>query len=355
MLSGIWRGSRLAGRLRGAWRHEADEALKPVRKDVRRLATEVERLRAALEQTAIRAARGDRASAQVRSIMELNESQRDRLVDLPALLDEQQLRAHVSHAISTAALRSDPFEHIVVDPLFPPAVYDLLISAIPPAAFFDDHDPIKPNLVFPMTFGPTLSTTVWNAVDTMIARQCIQPAVLEKFHQPLQHHYDTVFGPAFRAQANALPKLSDGGRLMLRRSGYHLAAHRDPKRSMLTCLMYLARPGDDERHGTQLFRVTDDREASYKQTYYPGADGGTCELATVVPFRPNTMLVFLNAHGAHGATIPADAGEDLERYSYQFYVAPENAALGTLIRQLPQDRRTMWQNKNRVATLKPNA
>ena len=72
------------------------------------------------------------------------------------------------------------------------------------------------------------------------------------------------------------------------------------------------------------------------------------ELAAEAPFRPNTLLVFLNARGAHGATIPADAGEDLERYSYQFYVVPENAALGSLIRKLPPERRTMWQNKNKV-------
>ena len=135
---------------------------------------------------------------------------------------------------------------------------------------------------------------------------------------------------------------------MLRRPRYHLSPHRDQKRSMLTRLLYLTRQGDNEAHGTQLFRVIDDREASYKQTYYPGADGCRCELATVVPFRPNTMLVFLNSRGAHGATIPADAGDDLERYSYQFYVAPENTALGALIRELPLERRTMWQNKNRI-------
>jgi len=350
MLTNLLRHSRIATRLRGAWRHEADEALKPVRKDMRRLAAEIEELRATLERTAMRAARGDRAAAQIRHIMELNESQRDRLADLPALLDEQQLKTHVAHAIRTADLRTEPFAHIVVDEILPQAVYELLLAAIPPTVFFDDHDPIKPNLVLPLTFGPTLSREVWNTVDGMIARQCIQPALLETFHQALQDHCDIIFGPAFRTRANALPKLSAGGRLMLRRPGYHLGAHRDPKRSMLTCLMYLARPGDDERHGTQLFRVTNDREASYKQTYYPGADGGTCELATVVPFRPNTMLVFLNARGAHGATIPADVGADLERYSYQFYVAPENAALGALIRELPKDRRTMWQNKSRVTT-----
>ena len=72
---------------------------------------------------------------------------------------------------------------------------------------------------FPITFGPTLATTVWNFVDAVIARRVIQPAVLEKFHEPLQRHFDTVFGPSFREQANALPQLSSGGRLMLRRAG----------------------------------------------------------------------------------------------------------------------------------------
>ena len=266
------------------------------------------------------------------------------------MLDEPQIQAHVSRAIDAAEMRSEPFDHIVVEQVLPAAVYDLLIAAIPPAVFFDDHDPIKQNLAFPIGFGPALTTLVWGFVDTTVSRRIIQPAVLEKFHEPLQGHDDTIFGPSFHARANALPTLSSGGRLMLRRPGYHLAPHRDPKRSYLTCLLYLARHGDDEAHGTQLFHVMNDREASYKQTYYPEADSCRCELATVVPFRPNTMLVFLNSRGAHGATIPADAVDHPERYSYQFYVAPENAALGTLIRELPPDRRTMWQNKNRIAS-----
>jgi len=352
MLRDVLRRSKFASRLRAVWRHEADEALKPLRKEVRRLTGKVDALHTALQHTSARAARGDRSAAQIRCIMELDAQQHEQLASLPTLLDERQIQTHVAQAISAAELRSEPFEHLVAEEILPPAVYDLLLGAMPPVVFFDDHDPIKQNLVFPITFGPALPRKVWNIVDTMIARRCIQPAVLKKFHQPLQDHYDTIFGSAFRAQANALPKLSSGGRLMLRRPGYHLAPHRDPKRSMLTCLLYLARPGDDEAHGTQLFSISKDQEASYKQTYYPGADGSTCELETMVPFRPNTMLVFLNAHGAHGATIPLDAIDALERYSYQFYVAPDNAALGELIRQLPRDRRTMWQNKNKVTTPK---
>lgn len=348
MLARLLKQSNLLARLRGAWRHDAEEAMKPVRKELRRLAREVEQLQAILQETSIRAARGDRNAAQLKGIAELNEQQRQELARLPAVLDKEALAASVDRAVQSATMQSEPFHHIVVDQLLPPGVYDLLLRALPPAVFFSDHDPIKQDLHLPLTFGPLLATAVWNFVDDAVARQCIQPAVLHKFHEALQHHYATMFGTEFVERANQLPQLPSGGRLMLRRPGYHLEPHRDPKRSLLTCLLYLARPGDSEAHGTQLFRVADDSDAPFKQTYYPRDHGHACELVHVVPFRPNTMLVFLNSRGAHGATIPDDAAGTLERYTYQFYVAPENAALGALIRELPAERRAMWQNRNRV-------
>lgn len=350
MLGNLLRRTSLGARIRGAFRHDAEEAMKPLRRELRRLSRDVEALQAALQDTAARAARGDRASAQLRLMLELNERQRDQLTGLPQLLNEQLIQAHVAHAVAAAPRLSDPFDHIVVDEVLPATLYQQMLGAIPPEPFFLDHDPIKQDLHLPITFGPALSMTVWNFVDTVLARRFVQPAVLEKFREPLQQHFETVFGPSFREQANRLPQLSAGGRLMLRRPGYHLDPHRDPKRSMLTCLLYLARPGDSEAHGTQLFRVIGDREAPYKQTYYPEADGRRCELVTVVPFRPNRLLAFMNSRGAHGATIPEDAGEHVERYTYQFYVAPENEALGTLIRELPRERRVMWQNKNKLTT-----
>jgi hypothetical protein len=63
------------------------------------------------------------------------------------------------------------------------------------------------------------------------------------------------------------------------------------------------------------------------------------------------MLLFLNAEGAHGADIPDTAPSDLERYSYQFYIAPENEALRGLIRELPRERKSMWQSKDKVVTV----
>jgi hypothetical protein len=348
MLLELLTGTKLAARLRGAWKHDVEQAMRPLRAELRRLTREVGEIRVALDETAARAARSERTSTQLRLIHELDEQQRDLIDLLPTILNVDCVGAHMRQAIESAPVRSDPFEHVVVEGLLPEALYDLLLTALPPAVFFHDRDPIKQNLAFPMVFGPLLSMRVWNFVDEVIAGHLIRPAVLNKFHEPLQRHYDVIFGPSLRERAGGLPHLTSGGRLMLRRPGYHLSPHRDPKHSMVTCLLYLARPGDSDVYGTQLFRVTGDQEAHYKQTYYPESNGHPCELAAVVPFRPNTMLAFLNARGAHGATIPADAPGDLERYSYQFYVAPKKEALRDLLKTLPRDRRAMWQSRDKV-------
>jgi hypothetical protein len=332
---------RLRSPLARLWNRDVDEALKPVRKDVRELARRLEGLEALLRETAESARRADRIAL----VEVLDRRQRARVADLPRLLDAAGVARHVRAAIDAAPLLTTPYEHMVVEDVLPRETYDLLLEAIPPEVYFDGADRIKRNLRFPMEVGPALSADAWGFFDAVIARQVIRPAVLERFRGPLDRHFDSMFGPAFRERAHALPQAVSGGRLMLRRAGYHLGPHRDPKHSMLTCLLYLARPGDSETFGTQIFSVADDGDAGYKQTYYPEQDGKRCELVKVVPFKANSMLVFLNSRGAHGATIPADAPASLERYSYQFYVAPEKDALASLVKSLPPERRARWISK----------
>jgi hypothetical protein len=228
---------------------EGDPETKLLRRDVRRLLRRVEELEAARRDDAERLRRADRTSAQLRLTTLLNQRQREDVERLPALLDEPRIAAHVRCAISSAPMLTDPYEHILVERVLPDDVYELLIRAIPPAEFFDDRDLTKQNLVFPIELGPTLPSLVWAFMDDVVARQIIRPAVIERFHAPLQDHFAAVFGPAFVAQANALPQSIHGGRLMLRRPGYHLAPHRDPKRAMLTCLLYVARRATARRTG----------------------------------------------------------------------------------------------------------
>ena len=348
-------GARLG--LNRMWRPDLDAATGSLRKDLRRLTRRIEQLEHLLRATeghlqGVRelARQANRASAQVRLVSVLNRRQQREIDQLPALLNEERIDQHVRRAVAAAPLLADPYEHIVVERVLPEAVYDLLIRAIPPAEFFNDRDPIKQNLRFPMDFGPTLSAAAWEFMDGAIASRIIRQAVLDKFKGPLQRHFASLFGSALTERANMLPQSASGGRLMLRRPGYHLGPHRDPKHSMLTFLLYLARDGDSDSdtYGTQIFRVFADADAGYKQTYYPEEEGHKCELVKVVPFKANTMLVFLNSRGAHGATIPPDAPADLERYTYQFYLSPAADALSALVKLLPAPQRAMWRSKPEV-------
>jgi hypothetical protein len=137
---------------------------------------------------------------------------------------------------------------------------------------------------------------------------------------------------------------SSDGRILLRRRGYRIPPHRDPKWGFLTAILYLARRGDSETWGTQLFRVSGDSEAHGPAPHW--VEDTQCSLVEDVKFRPNRMLVFLNSVGAHGAEIPSDAQpESLERCIYQFRVAPVTESMATLKAALPDDRRASWAGK----------
>ena len=60
MLSRLLKRTNLVSRLRNAWRLDDEEATKLIRKELRRLARDVEQLQAAVQDTAVRVARGDR-------------------------------------------------------------------------------------------------------------------------------------------------------------------------------------------------------------------------------------------------------------------------------------------------------
>jgi hypothetical protein len=172
----------------------------------------------------------------------------------------------------------------------------------------------------------------------------IAPAVLEKFRAPLVGWLRQSFPAVGDDPLSQVEMKCTDGRIMLRRPGYRILPHRDPKWGFITCLMYLARPGDDTRWGTQIFRVADDREARGANPHWISEQ--QCEWVADVDFVPNRVLVFLNSAGAHGAYIPEDAEPaDLERYTYQFRVGPERESIDALKSTLTPEQQPMWAGK----------
>jgi hypothetical protein len=254
-----------------------------------------------------------------------------------------RIAAHIQAAVERANVVDDPAPHIVVEPILPLDVYELLLQSIPPPEFFSDRDPVKQDFELrDLVRAPRFSRAVWSFFDQQVVAQVLSSAVFERLRPAVVERYCRMLGSSAGVRAAALVHQTRSGRIMLRRPGYQLKPHLDPKRVVLTGIVYLAHPADTEEYGTQLFRVTQPFVQPSMKTFFPEDAGLRCELARTVPFRPNTLLAFVNADGAHGAALPRDA-RLLERYAYQFYIKPDEDEFLDLLRYLPPDVRAPWE------------
>ena len=262
---------------------------------------------------------------------------------LDARLSLDRIRAHVIAAVNRASVCTEPTTHAVIENVFPADFYELVNAAIPPAELFPSRDPVKQDFHLDehLDGAPLLTQRVWRFFDEDVVAGILAPALHQRFHDAVVDHYAETAGGDFGERAAAIPHRGFAGRLHLRRPGYHLKPHLDPKRVVITGLVYFARPGDGEQFGTQLFRVKKAFTSSTMGKFYPEDEGLPVELARTVPFRANTLFAFVNSKAAHGASLPADAPLH-ERYAYQFYVKPRDGDLKKLLLELPPDARKNW-------------
>jgi hypothetical protein len=270
--------------------------------------------------------------------------------DLPAL--EARLRepgtihSHVRAAVSAATRQDWPFPYMVIDDVLPPDVFAALVRGLPPAVLFADRPVNHQQLRPPFPLAPQYSRRIWDFMAEVVVKKFIRPVVIERFRDPVN---DWLRGNFPAVGDNPIEKIgiTYWGRVLLRRPGYLIPPHRDPKWAVITMLLYLPRPGDDDRWGTQLYTVAGDDEAPDVRPHWIG--DSPCTLAADVAFRPNRLLVFMNSTGAHGAQIPLDAQPaDLERYAYQVRLRPSGASMAELVAGLPDDRKALWMGDANV-------
>ena len=282
--------------------------------------------------------------SRLRSIYERDLDVQPALAAVDRILDAASIGAHVERSIESAALDPDPLAHLVVDNLLPQPFYEAVLRAIPPVEFFDGTEN-KQRIVVPFEMAPAVSRRVWGFLLNVVVETMIGPALIRKFRQPLSEWLEATWPELAGESLESHVKLqSTDGRILLRRRGYLIPPHRDPKWGFVTCLLYLAKPGDSPTWGTELYRVEEDTEAVNVAPHWIPAE--QCRLVKEVPFLPNSALAFMNSRGAHGARIPADAEPpDLERYIYQFRIGPSPESLRQLQALLPAGRREMWSGK----------
>ena len=276
--------------------------------------------------------------SELRAIMQRDTELETYLDRLNRTIGKKTTEQHVAAAIDGADLRMDPCPYAVIDNFLPGRLYDSLLRGIPPVEQFAGKPMGKQHMDVPFALAPTYSQRIWAYMATELVPDVIAPKVTEKFRASIDEWIATNWPDL---PPSTVELKGSGGRIMYRRRGYRIRPHRDPKWSFITCIFYLARPGDNETWGTQLYAVESDREADTAAPYW--IDDKQCRLVRDVEFRQNRLLVFLNSVGAHGASIPADAEPaDLERYIYQFRVGPTVDAIAKLKAMLPEERQALW-------------
>jgi hypothetical protein len=267
----------------------------------------------------------------------------DRIPAFQSRVDVARVQAHVTSAIASAPLHRDPCPYLVLEDLLPEDLYNEMLSALPSTVFFKQHDKTREEMQVPFVFAPAYSRVVWDFFMTRVIEQALVPAVTEKF-RPALDDFLAANWPTLGTWPQSGLKLRVGNsRLLLRRPGYVIRPHRDPRWAFLTCLIYLQKRGADHVYGTQLYRLKQEREATHNSPFW--VDERECELVRDVPGARNSALIFLNSTGVHGASIPPDAPADLERYVYQVQLSPDEATRRRLIEMLSGARKAGWASK----------
>lgn len=265
----------------------------------------------------------------------------DRTTDLARVTNAARVRAHVSAAVAGAQLGLDPFPHMVIDNFLPADLYDALIETMPPRVLFEDNPVNRQQLKVPPRLAGAASFRLWRFLVNDIVEGELQSALVRIFREPITEFVHR-FWPGMDIDEVRF-KGSDG-RIILRRRGYVIPPHRDPKWGWLTFILYLAKPGDPETWGTQLYRVTDDVEAPGAQPFWMQSHNNV--LVQDVRFVANRALVFLNSDGSHGASLPPEAPADFERYIYQCRVGPDRHTIDALKARLSPEARARWEGKD---------
>ncbi len=267
----------------------------------------------------------------------------DRIPAFQSRIDIGRVQAHVRSAVDSAVLHHDPCAYLVVDNLLPEDLYDEMLSALPSTVFFKRHDQTREEMQVPFVFAPAYSRLVWDFFMTAVVEQTLIPALTAKFRPALDDFLATNWPTLGDWPQSGLALRVGNSRLLLRRPGYVIRPHRDPRWAFLTCLIYLQKRGADHIYGTQLYRLKQERQATHNSPFW--VDESECDLVQDVPGGRNSALIFLNSTGVHGASIPPDAPSDLERYVYQVQLSPDDATRRRLIDMLAGEQQAGWARK----------
>jgi len=210
------------------------------------------------------------------------------------------LAESLSKTIAASHLRRDPFDHIIVEDIFPGAVYQAIQSSMPETKLFNPISAGRTSNANALESRRLLRLTAndfeqlsqsqketWGVIRAAICGKRFFDAAFSKFAAGLTERYGSI-----NAQI--------GIRLEIVRDskGYMIEPHTDAPHKLLTFIFYMP---PDENHldlGTSIYRpkycdLVDDYSRTYPFEEF--------EEVHRVPYKPNTLFGFLKTERSfHG-------------------------------------------------------
>ena len=201
----------------------------------------------------------------------------------------------ILRAIRRAPLRSDPFDHLRFDRVFPDDAYRALLDHLPDASSYGElphKDAMRPDgtssrLEFPLT---------QERIGTLDGRRRSfwKPAADALGRPEVKEALSTAFASAVaRRRVRRLPETTVRISLLRDLTGYKIRPHQDIPLKLFTMQLYLPLQPGNEHLGTTFYRV--------------GREGRRLERAVTLPFRPNSGYAF---------AVTADSWHGVDRISF---------------------------------------
>lgn len=227
-------------------------------------------------------------------------------------LDAEAVDAHLRTVVAKAVLVQDPIPHLQVPDLLPIEVYRALVDAIPARVFFEGGVEQGLELRIPPRVAPVHGVVAWAFLTEVVLRS-LSPLLVARFEEPLAASARTRFPdlPPFREWG--VEVTLSRGRIVGRGPGYVGPGAPDRPWDLLTTVLDLARPHDNEEAGSELQSMR-------------------------MPFRANTSLTFLGHMASHAYSPIPEGAAATERYSYEFGIGPDKEGQRRLAAMIHGDK-----------------
>jgi hypothetical protein len=225
--------------------------------------------------------------------------------------------------VETSTLATEPFDHVYMEDVFPPAYYRRLLDRLPDTARYrelthrdamqpDGHSARRKFYLFPehVMLLPAEQRAFWRDLSRALRSRALQEAFTRKFRGALERRFGR---PIERLSFYPVPMLvRDLG-------GYRLGIHGDSLGKAITVQFYLP---------------PDEAQAHLGTIFHEGRDGETARRTKRLAFRPATGYAFPVVYHESWHSVGQTSAVDGERNSLMLTYYVQTGLLGRVFHRL---------------------